>query len=182
MVVNLGENYAVGTYDVIWSLWLVSLGAGIDLIGLTFAMFGVPVLLLSPLAGRFVDRGHTLLFIVAGSIGLIVSGILYGLIEDPLLVVAVIALEGTCVAFLTPTLFAVVASGSPRGRSSTAQGLYGAAGTIGFIIASLTTGVIAAQDLRLPFFVFAVVMAVLLVIGLAIGRGKLVVRPTMKPS
>lgn len=181
LVLNIGENYAVGTYDVIWSLWLVSLGASIELIGLTFALFGVPVLLLSPIAGQLVDRGHTLLFIIVASAGLIVSGILYGLIEDPILVAVVILLEGTCVAFLAPTLFAVVASGSPRGRSSTAQGLFGAAGTVGFIIASLSTGLIAAQDLRLPFFVFSAVMAVMLAIGLAIGRDKLAVRPTIWP-
>jgi MFS family permease len=127
-----------------------------------------------------VDRGHTRLFVVAASIGLIVSGILYGLIEEPILVAAVILFEATCVAFLSPTLFAIVASGSPRGRSSTAQGLFGAAGTVGFIIASLSTGLIASVDLRLPFFVFAVVMAILLVIGLAVGRDKLAVRPTMR--
>jgi MFS family permease len=180
VVITLGENYAVGTYEVIWSLWLVSLGAGLELIGLTFALFGVPVLFLSPIAGRLVDRGHTRLFVVAASIGLIVSGILYGLIEEPILVAAVILFEATCVAFLSPTLFAIVASGSPRGRSSTAQGLFGAAGTVGFIIASLSTGLIASVDLRLPFFVFAVVMAILLVIGLAVGRDKLAVRPTMR--
>jgi MFS family permease len=178
VVINLGENYAVGTYEVIWSLWLVSLGAGVDLIGLTFAMFGIPVLILSPLAGRLVDRGRTVVFIVAASVGLAVSGILYGLIEEPLLVIGVIAFEGTCVAFLTPALFAVVASGSPRGRSSTAQGIYGAAGTVGFIVASLATGAIASVDLRLPFFVFSAIMAVMLLVGLAIGRDRLSVRPS----
>jgi len=179
LIINVGENYAVGTYDVIWSLWLVSLGAGLDLIGLTFAMFGVPVILLSPLAGRFVDRGHTAVFIVAGGIGVAICGIVYGLIEEPLLVAVVIVFEGACVAALSPALFAVVASGSPRGRSSTAQGLFGAAGTVGFIIAALTTGVIAAVDLRLPFFVFSAVMIVVLLVGLAIGREKLAVRPTI---
>jgi MFS family permease len=177
VILNFGENYAVGTYEVIWSLWLISLGASLELVGLTFAMFGIPVLLLSPLAGRLVDRGHTILFIVAGSIGLIVSGILYGLIEEPLFVAAVILLEGTAVAFLAPTLFSVVASGSPPGRSSTAQGVYGAAGTVGFMVASLATGGIAAIDLRLPFFVFSVVMAIMLLIGLAVGREKLAVKP-----
>ena len=180
MIINLGENYAVGTYDVIWSLWLVSLGAGVDLIGLTFAMFGVPVILLSPIAGRLVDRGYTAAFIVAGAIGVALCGIVYGLIEEPVLVAVVIVLEGTCIAFLTPALFAVVASGSPRGRSSTAQGLFGAAGTVGFIIAALTTGLIARVDLRLPFFVFSGVMVVVLLVGVAVGREKLSVRPTVR--
>src|SRR5439155_1477271 len=37
-------------------------------------------------------------------------------------------------------LFSIVAAGSPIGRPSTAQGLYGAAGTLGFVVASLVTG------------------------------------------
>ncbi len=178
VIFNMGENYAVGTYEVIWSLWLVSLGAGVELIGLTFAMFGIPVLLLSPFAGRLVDRGRTVVFIVLASIGLILSGILYGLIENPALVAVVIVFEGISVAFLSPSLFAVVASGSPRGRSSTAQGIFGGAGTVGFIIAALATGAIASVNLRLPFFVFAAVMTVFLILGLVVGGDRLSVRPS----
>ena len=44
---------------------------------------------------------------------------------------------------LNPALYAVVAANSPPGRSSTAQGLFGAAGTVGFIVASLLAGVLA---------------------------------------
>ena len=67
LVINAG-GYFGGTYDVIWSLFLQRLGAGLGLIGLTFAMFGLPVLLLSPFAGRLVDRRGSLAFIVIGSI------------------------------------------------------------------------------------------------------------------
>ena len=51
---------------------------------------------------------------------------------------------------LNPALYAVVAANSPPGRSSTAQGLFGAAGTVGFIIASLIAGVLAGIEHRLP--------------------------------
>jgi len=50
LVINAGGFFAGGTYEVIWSLFLQHLGAGLDLIGFTFAMFGLPVLLLSPYA------------------------------------------------------------------------------------------------------------------------------------
>src|SRR6476619_2916557 len=39
LVINAGGYFAGGTYEVIWSLFLQHLGAGLDLIGLTFAMF-----------------------------------------------------------------------------------------------------------------------------------------------
>ena len=68
LVLNLGGNFAAGTYDVIWSLFLQGLGAGLGLIGLTFAMFGLPILVLSPMAGRLVDRRGSFAFIVLGSI------------------------------------------------------------------------------------------------------------------
>ena len=108
------------------------------LIGLTFAMFGLPVLLFSPFAGR--DRRPARLVRVhrhrlrscrrsAGS--------RTRCIRDPVLAVPLILIEATGFAFLNPALYAVVAANSPAGRSSTAQGLFGAAGTLGFIVASL---------------------------------------------
>ncbi len=169
IVINAGGYYAGGTYEVIWSLFLEGLGADLALIGLTFAMFGLPVLLISPLAGRMVDRRGSIAFIVIGSILPIVTGILYTLLSDPVLAVPLILIEATGFAFLNPALYAVVAANSPVGRSSTAQGLFGAAGTVGFIVASLVTGVLAAQDILYPFYVFSAVLLASLVIGLLIG-------------
>jgi MFS family permease len=56
-------------------------------------------------------------------------------------------IDATGFAFLNPALYSVVAANSPPGRSSTAQGLFGAAGTVGFIAASLIAGVLAAVDI-----------------------------------
>ena len=169
LIINAGGYFASGTYEVIWSLFLKSLGAGLDLIGLTFAMFGLPILLLSPTAGRWVDRRGVLAFIVFGSIAPFAAGIAYTLIADPLLAVPLILIEATGFAFLNPALYSVVAASSPAGRSATAQGLFGAAGTVGFIVASLIAGFLAEIDIRYPFYVFAAVMFATFVVGLAIG-------------
>ena len=113
LIINAGGYFAGGTYEVIWSLFLQQLGASLDLIGLTFAMFGLPVLLLSPFAGRVVDRRGALAFIVIGSILPAVIGLAYTRITDPLMAVPLIAIEATGFAMLNPALYAVVAANSP---------------------------------------------------------------------
>ena len=169
LVINAGGYYAGGTYEVIWSLFLQRLGAGLDLIGLTFAMFGLPILLLSPFAGRIVDRRGSYRFIVIGCAIPAIAGICYTLIVDPLLAIPLVMLEATGFAMLNPALYSVVAANSPPGRSSTAQGLFGAAGTVGFIVASLIAGVLAEENILYPFYVFSAVIVVSLVVGLLIG-------------
>src|SRR4029077_18424223 len=81
--------------------------------------------------------------------------------------------EGAPFPVPQPAQFLLVARSSPAGRSSTAQGLFGAAGTIGTIAASLSAGFLAAIDLRLPFLVTGVVSLFALAVGLAIGRQRL---------
>ena len=182
LVINVGGYYAGGTYEVIWSLFLEGLGADLPLIGLTFAMFGLPVLILSPFAGRLVDRRGSLAFIVIGSVLAAVTGILYTFLSDPVLAVPLILLEATGFAFLNPALYAVVAANSPPGRSSTTQGLFGSAGTLGFIAASLAAGVLAERSILLPFYVFSAIMTVCLVIGLAIGGRRLTGKLPLGPQ
>jgi len=182
LVLNAGGYYAGGTYEVIWSLFLRHLGAGLDLIGFTFAMFGLPVLLLSPFAGRIVDRRGSYRFIIVGCLIPGFAGIAYTLITNPIMAVPLILLEATGFAMLNPALYAVVAANSPPGRSSTAQGIYGAAGTVGFIVASLVAGVLAERDIVYPFYVFSAVIVVSLGLGLLIGGKRLREHHLIVPS
>jgi MFS family permease len=177
LVLNLGGYLAGGSYEVIWSLYLESKGAGLDFIGFTFALFGLPVLLFSPIAGRWVDRRGSYPFLIIGSLAAALTSLSYPFIVEPIQAVPILVVESTGFALINPALYAVVAAGSPRGRSSTAQGLYGAAGTVGTIVASTAAGALAATDLRYPFWVGGVAMAACLAVGLAIGgsaiRGRL---------
>jgi MFS family permease len=170
---TIGGNFAAGTYEVIWSLFLTGLGAGLELVGLTFAMFGLPVLVLSTWFGRRVDRGSLTPYLVVGTIIPVAAALLYTVITDPLWSIPLILAEATGFAMLNPALFSIVAAGSPIGRSSTAQGLFGASGTLGFVVASLATGAIAEIDIRLPFFVFAIVMTAFTTLGLVVAGPRL---------
>ncbi len=169
IVVNLGSNFATGTYEVTWSLFLTSRGAGLDLIGATFAMFAVPMILISPWAGRFVDRRGSLPFIVIGSLAPSIAAILYTVMPDVRLAIPIILFESTGIAIAYPALYAIVSAASPAGRSATAQGLFGAAGTVGFILSSIIAGWLAGYDLRLPFWFSSFTGAVALFLSLVLG-------------
>ncbi|MEA2536039.1 MAG: transporter, family, multidrug resistance protein [Chloroflexota bacterium] len=171
ILINAGGAFAQGTYEVVWSLFLTSLGAGLDLVGATFATFAIPILLFSPVAGRYVDRRGGLPFIIAGTFMTIFSGVAYTIIDEPTLAFPLILIEASGFAILFPALYAIVAAGSPPGRSSTAQGLFGAAGTVGFIVSALIAGRLADIDIRLPFWMFVATTAISLALGLAIGAG-----------
>ena len=177
---NIGSYFAGGTYEVIWSLYLTSLGAGLDAIGLTFLSFGLPVMVLSPMLGRFIDRRGGFLALVGGMAGIALCGITYPLVPEVWFVVVVGVMEGTAFAFLSPALFLLVSRASPAGRSSTAQGLFGAAGTMGTIVASLAAGLLADIHITYPFYVTGVGAMTALLIGLAIGRRPL--RDALQPA
>ena len=68
-------------------------------------------------------------------------------------------------------VFLLAARAAPPGRTSSAQGLLGGAGTVGTIVASLAAGSLAAIDLRYPFWVTGAVTLITLALGLAIGSG-----------
>jgi MFS family permease len=173
VVFNVGSFFAGGSYEVVWSLYLTSLGAGLDVIGLSFATFSLPVVLLSPFTGRLIDREGGFIALVVGMAGIAVCGVLYPLIPEVWFVVVLGLAEGTAFAFASPALYLLVARSSPPGRTSTAQGLFGAAGTVGTIVASLLAGTLAAQDLRFPFYAAGIVTGAALLLGLAIGRRRL---------
>ena len=181
IVFNVGSFFAGGSYEVVWSLYLTSLGAGLDAVGLTLrhvlAARPAPVAVHRSLhrqGGRVHRRSSS------GWPAIAVCGALYPLIPQVWFVVVLGLVEGTAFAFASPALYLLVARASPPGRSSTAQGLFGAAGTIGTIVASLLAGALAQQDLRYPFFASAIGTAVALVLGLAIGRRRL--WDVMQPS
>lgn len=173
ILINAAGWFSGGMYEVVWSLFLTDRGAGLDLVGLTFATFAVPVLVLSPFAGRWVDRRGPTAFMVCGVLMMSTMMALYPFIPDPFWAVPMIAIEGTGFALLGPAAFAVVAAGSPIGRSSTAQGIVGAFGTLATITASVIAGPIAEVDLRYPFWIGSVIAAALALTALAVDGGRI---------
>ena len=169
IIVNLAGYFGGGVYETIWALFVTDNGGGVGLVGLTFVTFGLVTIVASPLGGWIVDRRGPFPFVVIGLLVMAVTMVLYPWAPDPLLYIPMVAIEAVGWAFLGPATYAIIARGTPVGRSSTAQGVLGAAGTVGTIAAALATGVMAASNLDLPFYVGSAVVVLLLVLTLAVG-------------
>ena len=129
VALNVGSFFASGAYEVVWSLYLTHLGASVGLIGVTFFTFAAPILVLSPWFGKFIDREGGFFALVVGMAGVGICGLLYPVVPEVWFMAALGIVEGTAFALASPALFLLVARASPAGRSSTAQGIFGAAGT-----------------------------------------------------
>ncbi len=170
---SIGMFYAGGTYEVIWSVYMTSLGADVGAIGISFFAFGLPPLLLSTWMGRFIDRSGGFFALVIGMFGVAACGFLYPMVPAVWWMVVLGLVEGTAFAMASPAVFLLVARAAPAGRTSTAQGLLGGAGTVGTIVASLSAGAIAEIDLRFPFYAVGIAGMGFLALGLLLGRRRL---------
>ena len=184
VVMNLAWFFTSGAYEVVWSLYITSIGGTIELVGLTFAAFAFPVLILGPIAGRFIDQRGGYVALLVGMGVATGCGPIYPIIPEVWFVVLLGLVEGAAFALGSPALFALVARASPPGRSSTAQGIFGAAGTIGTIIASVSAGLLAAIDLRYPYYVVGIAGLAGLALGhLIAGRDlRTILEPTTLPK
>ena len=158
LIMNFGIYFAIGVYEVVWALYLQDLGGSVEWIGLTYVLFALPVVFLAPLGGRLVDRHGATPYIVVGGLAVATCGFLYAFAWEPFLPGGIIVIEGGAEAFMGPALYAVVAIGTPVGLASTAQGVYGSAGTIAFIVSSLAAGWLFSIDERYPFVFFSLVV------------------------
>jgi DHA1 family multidrug resistance protein-like MFS transporter len=170
LVLTFGLHLSFGTYEVIWSIYLVALGASIAWVGATFVLFAIPEMVAAPIAGRLIDRRGPIGFIVGSSLVIMVSGALYALATEPVLPTIVVPVEAAATAVMNPALYTLLARGTPVGRSSTAQGLFGAVSTAALVVASVVAGALFERDTALPFWFFVVGMGVCFVVGLAIYR------------
>jgi MFS family permease len=169
VAMNLGLYCAVGVYDVIWSLFMQRLGASLEWIGFTFTLFGLPVLLVSPFAGRIIDRGNPVRYAAIGGLVVAACGFVYSLAIEPVAPALVGIVEACAIGFMGPALYALLARGTPQGRSSTAQGVFGASGTVGTIGASLLSGVLWATDPHYPLYFLVVATAVGVMVGVLVA-------------
>ena len=170
LVLAFGLHLTFGTYEVVWSLYLIALGASVAWVSLTFVIFGVPEMLMGPLAGRVVDRRGPVGVIIVSGIVILISGAVYATATHYYVPTLAVPFEAAATAAMAPALYAMLAKGTPVGRSSTAQGLFGATATLALVVASLVAGNLFEIGVGLPFWFFVGGLALCLVVGLLIYR------------
>ena len=170
LVFTFGLHLTFGTYEVVWALYLVALGASVAWVGLSFVLFSLPEMLVAPFAGRYIDRNGPLRPILITSLVIICTGTFYALSRSYVASSFVAPLEAAATAAMMPALYTILGKGTPVGRSSTAQGLFGASSTLGLIVASVVAGSLFEIHMSLPFIFFVVGIAASMIIGLLLYR------------
>ena len=122
VIIGFGLQLTMGIYDVVWPLFMIDLGADVAWIGVTFMLLGLPSMLLAPFLGRLVDTWGSIPFVVAGSVAMVGAGIASLLPPSRSCPRSQPPSRPTFAAMLGTALFAMVAAGSPQGRTSLAQG------------------------------------------------------------
>jgi DHA1 family multidrug resistance protein-like MFS transporter len=144
VVIAFTSHFAMGTWDVVWSLYLDSLGASKTFISMTWVAFSVPMLL-SVFGGIVADRySRFWLFII----GYALSGcawIFYGISTNLVALLVVNVLEGVAIAFSYPAKQAFLIQVSPRRWIGTVTGVESTSMQLAGLLGSLLAPLIYAR-------------------------------------
>jgi len=171
VIIGFGLQLSFGIYDVVWPLFMIDLGADVAWIGVTFMLLGLPSMILAPVFGGLVDRWGSIPFVIAGSLVMVGAGVTFALSTDPVTPAVAATVEAAFAAMLGTALFAMVAAGSPQGRTSLAQGIYGSVGTSAIIVSTMLSGALYEVGRSLPFWFFAGTVALTFVLGMIVYTG-----------
>ncbi|QZN75475.1 MFS transporter [Paenibacillus sp. DR312] len=132
--------------------------------GYLVAVYALSQLIISPFAGRWVDRFGRKKMIVIGLLVFSLSELIFGLGTHVSILYLSRVLGGISAAFIMPAVTAYVADITTTEDRPKAMGYVSAAISTGFIIGPGVGGFIADYGIRMPFF-FAAAMALLAAIS-----------------
>jgi MFS transporter, DHA1 family, tetracycline resistance protein len=146
-------------YDVVWPLYLTSRGQGTVVIGLSIALFSIPILLLSPGGGRLADRSNRRRLMLAVDFGLAgATAAAYPFIHPLWLILAVGLVEAVSWVATEPILYAVLTDAAPLDARGRAMAVGGFSEFAGSAVGALGLGSLFAVGEGIPFWVGAGVL------------------------
>ena len=134
IVLGSAMGYTIGAYDTIWSLYLTRNGATPAVVGLSFTLFSVPLVLLGTSGGAWADRiGHWR--------AATFTALMYGaFISNVPALVVLSVLEGALVVAGNPALTALVSRSAPATEQGRAQGVFRIGITASQVVGALLGG------------------------------------------
>jgi len=137
-----------------------------SIVGYMVAAFAIMQLLVSPIAGRWVDKLGRKVMIVVGLIFFSISELLFGLGQTVEVLFISRMLGGVSAAFIMPAVTAFIADITTAETRSKALGYMSASISTGFIVGPGIGGFLAEIGTRLPFFSAAVLAAVAAILSM----------------
>jgi len=141
VVIAFTSHFAMGAFDVVWSLWLQHLGASMWFISLTWVAFSVPMLL-SFVGGMAADRYSRFWMMMIGYTLSGIAWVVYGATTNLTLFLVVNVLEGIAIAFSYPAKQAFLVQVSPRRWIGTVTGIEATSMQLAGLLGSLTAPIL----------------------------------------
>ena len=152
VIMTVGIGLLIGIYDVIWSLYMRTLGASDFVIGLSFTLFALPIVIATPLAGWLSDRWDRRWITFISVVFTSLLAPIYPLLRSIPVVFVFGFLEGASWAFTEPAKNAFLMEALPERRDE-AQGVVGTSMSASMAVGSLVAGTLFAAGTAVPFWV-----------------------------
>jgi DHA1 family multidrug resistance protein-like MFS transporter len=165
-MLSLGIGFVYGVYNVIWSLFMKTLGASDWVVGLSFTLFALPLVLTAPLAGWASDHLDRRMLAFGGTATTALLAPIYPFLSSIPAVIGVGVLEGSSAAFAEPSINAFLMSAVPADQRGRAIGTVGTAESAAKAVGALIGGALFALGVWVPFVLSGVVGMAFIVLGL----------------
>lgn len=165
-ILAFGDYLWLGFDMTLMPLWMRNhLGASVAIIGLAYATWALPSMILSPIGGRIADRVRRSRMILTFGLAQVPMYISYGVLSTAWVVVIIIGLQGVVYSLTQPAVDAFLAASSPPSARARAQSLYSGVGLASAFLGSALLPALYAINFRLPMFVVGAVFGLCIVIG-----------------
>jgi MFS family permease len=165
--VSMGLGPGIGTS--IWSIYMADLGYSLSLIGWTYTVYAIPIVLIAPMAGRISDRYGRLLMMLGPSLILGLLWVSYGAIPFFLYFMFMGIVEGAFDAVSRSANDGYLADNTPNGSRGRAQGLFNAASQFGTLVGAMAAGVLYEYGHSTPFTVVGGLQSSLIVVAIILA-------------
>ena len=159
IVLGAGTAYMIGTFDTIWSLYMTYRGATTLAVGISFATFGIPALLVSARAGALGDRFGGQKLIVGSVLVTAFFSSIYPFIASVPWLIGLGLIEGAFTISGAPSLIAEVSRQAEPGHQGRTQGVFQTIQTAIEIVGALAGGYLFTLG---PAYAFLTISAVCL--------------------
>lgn len=176
VAMTVGFGLLVGAYTTVWSLFMGAIGATDWQIGLSLSLFGLPAVIVAPLAGAAADRWSKR-WLAAGGVAFAgIVAMIYPLLHSVALVIGLGVIEGAGISFFDPASNALLMETAPPDRRGSYQGGLGAAQYAAMAAGAAGGGALFGYGVGMPFWVTGTVCVTSSVVGLMLLGGAVGVR------
>ncbi|WP_156432850.1 MFS transporter [Mycobacterium sp. M26] len=170
MLAGLAGGLCAGVYEACWSLLLQSKGASTFQIGLSFAAYAIPFIVVAPFSGRLVDRYDQRVLALAALALSATFLTVYPFLDSPLLLIALGAFEAAGFTVAYPAALSLLSRSVPAAVSGRAQSLFGVSEMSAIAVGASVAGALFAHAVWLPFVVASGAVLVVLLAAALIWR------------